>query len=190
MVNRTLTSVLLPIVAIVTLAALPAEGVVSARVTRFSGTAHGIGLGEEQAGIQIVGRFTTPSPFHCNAHATAILLAVIGDPLSPADVVGVFFDLVVTENSATTCTFENVPPGGPTPPPFVRLAVRQVAEGVYNFRLEVTEATRAGIPSPPCPTVALETRFLLDDGQLPLILVSAQPNWTCSGTGNRYLKTP
>jgi hypothetical protein len=181
MVKWTVTSVLLLIVAGATLAAPPAEGVVLGTVERFSGSASGIGLGPGKAGVRIVGRFTTPSPspFVCSTTATAALLAVIED--GSGDVVVTPFPLVLTGSSTTTCIFEQSVTG----PPFVRLLVREVGDGIYNFRIEVSQGTRPAIGSPPCPTAALKTSFMLVDSTTTL--VTTTQNWTCFGTGNRYL---
>jgi len=196
MVKWTMTSVFLLIAASATLAALPVEAAVdvTATVTHFSGSAHGIGLGDEEAGVRIVGRFTIPAtPFIFDCVATATLSKVIADAILLDDIVGVPFTLVVTQSSSTTCIFENVSPGGPTPPPFVRLYVRKVAPNTVNFRLEISQGTRDALGNPPCPAAPLEMSFLLDDLTGPpgnTILVEATPTWTCFGKGNRYLKTP
>jgi hypothetical protein len=156
-----------------------------ATLTRFGGSGEGIGLGEKKAGIRIVGRFETdPSASFDGAAASATLLAVVRDSTSD-DVSRLPITLVPDpRNTGRTFTYRSVANDLPT----VRLIVSRVAAGVYNFRIEVSRATRAQVDG--CPTPGLDMAFLLDDRRNPPIKVAATKDWICFGTGDRYLKTP
>jgi predicted extracellular nuclease len=166
----------------------PAEG--PGVVTRFGGSASGIGRGAGKAAVKIVGRFESSIRFDCSDLATAAVEAVIQD--GSGDLISPPVSLRLDERiGTTTCIFTENPLVDPAPPS-VRLLVSEVATGavnVYNFRLQVSQGTRPAIGSPPCPAAPLRMAFSVDDGP-DVLHVEATVEWTCSGTGNRYLKAP
>jgi hypothetical protein len=152
-------------------------------VSRFTGTATGVGGGPDRGGTQIVGRFTSPADVNLGASTITIVKLldeeegggelVRGLPLVLSPIPGSRVDLARFEDR--------------TRPNFTFFDIRDVGRGEFNFRIKVGVAT---ISSPElCSSTRLTMSFEIDDGVHPPVVVSTQHPWICFGAGDKYMKT-
>jgi hypothetical protein len=161
------------------------EAVTFGEVSRFTGVATAVGAGEEAAGARVVGRFWSPTDVNLSA-ATLTITNVLGEgtcnggggelvhglPLVLSPIAGSHSNLALFEKR--------------TSPNFTFAAIRGLTGGQFTFTIKITEST---IDSPPlCSPIPRTTRFEIDDGTNPPIVVSTEQPWICFGRGNGYLK--
>jgi len=156
------------------------------KVDRFTGKAHGVGLGE-RGGAGITGRFTSGGSIGLGADsATVTITSLFNEAVGAGEVVANLPLTLVADprNNANVGIFKT-PPGSL---PIAEITIGALGRGRFNFRLNVSKSTIA-VPNE-CPTTDLTTSFTIDDGVNPPVVVTTEKPWRCFGTGNRYLRTP
>jgi hypothetical protein len=164
-------------------------------VTSLSGSAIGIGVGQNRAAVRIVGRFETDPAFSfAGAKAVATLSSAIFDGFIDVSPLSADPIQLSPDPSNTSSSFIYRSPAGTRP--IVRLLVRRTGPGVYTYRLEVSQGTYVVPPigclipdekDLPPSEAALQTSFDLLDPSGNFIVVVTTQNWTCFGSENRYL---
>jgi hypothetical protein len=155
---------------------------------RFSGSGSGSGRGPGRGALKILGRFAFAGGLDLSGFpATVTLTSLLNQGGAAGDVVqGLPLTLVAdSRNTATTAAFET----RPGILPIATMTIRAKGRGVFDFRLEVSQAT-IDVPGQCPPAANLRTTFMLDDGVNQLATVATVQPWRCFGTGNRYLRTP
>ena len=149
-------------------------------VTRFTGTATGVGLSGNRAGMQIVGRFTSQTNINLGA-ATVTITGLLDEKGGNGELV-----------RGLPLTLSSMPGSGPdlarfedrTRPNFAFFDIRDLGRGEFDFRIKLGAAA---IASPAlCSPTRLTTRFRLDDGLTALVVSTEQP-WIC-GPGGKSLR--
>jgi hypothetical protein len=156
-------------------------------VSYASGKANGVGRGAAQGGMSLVGKFTYTGDLALNAVPAIARITALLREFSAAGELVQGVPLVLDgdpRNTIKTAVYESET--GKLP--IVRLTIGAKGRGVFTFRLEVSQATIT-VPLD-CPATVLRTAFALDDGTNPPVPVEFDGVWGCSGTGNRYLRTP
>ena len=149
-------------------------------VTRFTGTATGVGLSGDRGGLQIVGRFTSPTSINLGA-STLIITDLLDEQGGNGQLVG-----------SLPLTLSPIPGGGPnlarfedrTRPNSTFFDIRDLGRGEFDFRIKVGSA--AIVAPARCSAARLTTAFRLDDGRTALVVSTEQP-WIC-GPGGKSLK--
>jgi uncharacterized repeat protein (TIGR03803 family) len=152
-------------------------------VTRFTGTATGVGVSGNRAGLQIVGRFTSQTNINLGA-ATLTIERLLDETGGNGELVqGLPLTLSATPGSGPDLArFEDR-----TGPNYAFFDTKDLGRGQFDFRIKLGAAAIESAAL--CSPTALTTRFRLDDG-LRVLVVSTEQPWTCSGLRNQFLKTP
>jgi probable HAF family extracellular repeat protein len=151
---------------------------------QFNGNATGVGTGEENAGVEIVGTFTSPTDFDLSV-ATLTVANLLNEQAGGGELVS-GPPLVLT---AVPGSRRNVARFvDQSRPNLASVTILDAGPGKFIFRMKVDDAT---INSPQnCSPTRLTTGFRLDAANNPPIVVSTERSWDCFGPSSKFLKTP
>jgi probable HAF family extracellular repeat protein len=148
---------------------------------QFSGKA--IGAGAEQAAVEIVGSFTSPTDLDLSA-ATLTITSLLNEQAGGGELVrGLPLVLTAVPGSHhNLALFVDR-----SHPNFASVTIQDVGSGKFIFKINVHNAT---INSPQkCSPTRLTISFRLDDASKPPTVVSTERSWSCFGPSNRFLET-
>jgi hypothetical protein len=161
-------------------------------VARFSGKAHGVGLGDS-GGLRIVARYVPDTDLDLGASQVTLtrLLAEL-DGGAGELVHGLPIVLLPAPGSNATSAVYETPVGAL---PRARLVLGKRGTAV-NFRLDISGARIAaprlcaGAPRRTTLTTSFTVTPQVSIPGLPGVSITTEQPWGCSGIGDRYLKAP
>jgi hypothetical protein len=150
---------------------------------QFTGKAIGLGSGEDNAAVEIVRSFTSPTDLDLSA-STLTVASLLDERVGGGELVsGPPLVLIAVPGSRrNVARFVD-----PSRPNFASVTIHDAGSGKFIFRIKVDDAT---ISSPQnCSPTRLTTSFSLDDANNQPIVVSTERSWLCSGPSDRFLET-
>lgn len=150
---------------------------------QFNGKAIGVGAGEENAAVEIVGTFTSPTELDLST-ATLNITNLLNERAGGRELVrGLPLVLTAVPGSRSNLALFV----DPSCPNLASATILDAGLGKFIFKIKVNDAT---VNSPQnCSPTQLTTGFRLDAASKPPIIVSTQRSWFCFGPSNKFLKT-
>jgi uncharacterized membrane protein len=150
---------------------------------QFSGKAIGVGAGQENTAVEIVGTLTSPTDLDLST-ATLTITNLLNERTGSGEIIG-GLPLVLTAAPGSRRNFARFVDR--SRPNVTSVTIHDAGSGVFSFEIKVSDAI---INSPQnCSPTRLTTGFRLDAANNPPIVVSTERPWDCLGPSNRSLKT-
>jgi hypothetical protein len=151
---------------------------------QFSGKAIGVGAGQDNTAVEIVGTFTSPIDLDLSI-ATLTITNLLSDQAGGGELVS-GTPLVLTAAPGSRRNVARFV--DQSRPNFASVTIHDAGPGKFNFKIKVDDATINSLQN--CSPTRLTTGFRLDAANNPPIVVSTERSWDCFGSSNGSLKTP
>ena len=150
---------------------------------QFNGRVIGVGASQENATVEIVGSFTSPTDLDLNA-STLTITNLLNEQAGGGELVNGLPIVLTAVPRSRRKLAQFVDRSRPN---IVSVTILDAGSGTFTFRIKVNDAT---INSPQnCSPTRLTTSFRLEASSEASIVVSTARPWSCFGPSNRFLKT-
>ena len=150
---------------------------------QFNGRVIGVGASQENATVEIVGSFTSPTDLDLNA-STLTITNLPNEQAGGGELVNGLPIVLTAVPRSRRKLAQFVDRSRPN---IVSVTILDAGSGTFTFRIKVNDAT---INSPQnCSPTRLTTSFRLEASSEASIVVSTARPWSCFGPSNRFLKT-
>jgi probable HAF family extracellular repeat protein len=150
---------------------------------QFSGKATGVSAGAENATVEIVGTFTSPTDLDLST-ATLSITNLLNERTGSGEIIS-RQPLVLTAAPGGRRNFAVFVDR--SRPNLASVTIDDAGPGKFNFKIKVDDATINS--SQNCSPIRLTTGFRLDAANNPPIIVSTERSWDCLGPSNQLVTT-